>query len=302
MDAWIHCVVIYCLPIRSCLFQKLFLATRSEGTNFARDARREVSTRGTERKGKERKGTERNGNTCSNAAWIGDFGCLKYAHRRGCPWDANTFTQAVHSGCNACLNYMRAHGCPWDATATVAAIIEDDFGYLVLLHEQGCPWDERTCEAAAAKGDLESLKYLHENGCPWNANIWQAIVESDYCFASLACLKYVHENGVECDWRTIADDTDDDEIRVYAARKVMREKARQAASMIADEYDLVQCFDVEVFFDDHAEPNHAKSCALSRIRDTMATIDEVKENIPNGAYLKIANNMQHMYEYNKKYC
>ena len=95
---------------------------------------------------------------CENAAELGDFDQMKFAHENGAPWGKDTCTFIVEYGNLEMLKYA---------------------------HTNGAPWDAMTCITAAMYGELECLKYAYENGCPLDVEMCLEDAESEECVAYL---------------------------------------------------------------------------------------------------------------------
>ena len=208
-------------------------------------------------------------NTCAGAAKGGHLDCLKYLHENGCPWNTRACFAAAGVGSLDCLKYLHENGCPWNTKTCDVAAKESHFDCLKYLHENGCPWDEKTYEAAAVYGRLEVLKYVHEHGCPFKPIMSEFVARH----IELSCMQYLHANGLPCDWGLISALTSrGDDVKQYALRQlgVVRETIRDMSGF----QDLV----------------------LSSVRVIMSEIDEIKEDIPNGAYLTIATSLKRLYD------
>ena len=79
----------------------------------------------------------------------------------------------------------------------------------------------------------------------------------------------MHEHGVRFDWQYIIEETDRDDVRRYAQEQL---------------YGLDE------------EDDTFRDFVRTRVRATMAKIDEIKQVIPNGAYFDIATLLKEMYE------
>ena len=126
-----------------------------------------------------------------------------------------------------------------------------------------------TFEIAAAYGRLEVLKYVHEHGCPFKPVMSEHVARH----IELSCMQYLHANGLPCNWGLISALTlRGDDVKEYALRQlgVVRETIRDMTEF----QDLV----------------------ISSVRATMSEIDEIKEDIPNGAYLTIATSLKRLYD------
>ena len=197
---------------------------------------------------------------CQVAAGNGRLECLKYAHENGCPWDKWTCEAAASNDHLECLKYAHENECPWDKWTCEAAVRDGHLECLKYAHENGCPWDEDTCQAAAFWGHLECLKYLHENECPWNSSTCLAAANGGH----LECLKYAHENGCPMFG---------DDVRA----EIMR---RQLDGAMRSYLDSIR-----------------PRCPIESV---MATLDEVKELIPDGKYIKMSNELMHAHREKKR--
>ena len=208
--------------------------------------------------------TEEGGMTLVDIAiayFTGDLKILDYLRDKGASCDVSSCQLAAELGHVECLQHLREGGCPWDKTACEAAACGGHVDCLMYLHEHGCPWDEKTCLGAVDNHQPEILAYLHENGCPWSYVAYCRAIE----LGSVDCFKYMHEHGLALGI---------DEILEVLSRVNAREHGK-----------IVQ----------HAASSTSK-VEMGAITSIMATVDEVKESIPTGAYMKIATDLKTLYE------
>ena len=236
--------------------------------------------------------------TCNFAAHYGHLDCLQYAHENGCPWQEWTCTGAAIHGHLDCLQYAHENGCPWDVKTCSDAAYHGHLECLKYAHEHGCPWDESACALAAQHGRLDCLKYLHENGCPWDAETCEYAAKCGH----IDCLKYAYENG--CAWSLVNELLPD----VKTALDILQEMRETLPN---DTYEIAQ-ENLQALHDDHsgASPSDAgldeferwitnvRDVSRSRtlVHNTMTALDEVRETISNGSYVRMATCLKAVYD------
>ena len=152
---------------------------------------------------------------------------------------------------------------------------------LKYAHENGSPWNERTCVAAAECGRLECLKYLHENGCEWHEDACAAAADGDTAPAEghLECLKYAHENGCPM----FGDD------RYYEIMQQLYENMQLDGFQAAPHRDAVRSYLESI--------RGPIGCPIESV---MATLDEVKTNIPEQKYIEMSNALMRAHREKKR--
>jgi hypothetical protein len=135
-----------------------------------------------------------NEKTCANAADMGHFHVLKWAHEHGhgYPWDEETFSHAVSWGNLRVLEWLYNERCPWNEEIILAA--DSDMKIVQWLHERNCPLDAELLRYPVQTGDRETLKWLQENNCPSN---WSSTCQLAACDETFDLMFWLYEQGHE---------------------------------------------------------------------------------------------------------
>ena len=162
------------------------------------------------------------------------------------------------------------------------------------LHENGCPWYDCTCHCAAEHGHLECLKYLHENGCPWDARTCAYAA----AYGQLECLKYAYEHGCPCD----------EEIMLRLESKTAINILQELHEVIPNEtceianQNLQALYSCDIVRD--AELGEIREITIANMAHrrllvfkTMTALDEVRETIPNGLYVRMSACLKRIYDF-----
>ena len=229
-----------------------------------------------------------------SAAGDGNLRRLQRLHENGCPWDDWACSEAAEHGHLECLKYLHENGCPWDADTCTRAAEHGQLECLKYLHENGYPWDARTCIRAAEQGHLECLKYLHENGCPWNAYTCTYAA----AYGQLECLKYAYEHGCPCD----------EEIMLRLEFKTAINILQELHEVIPNEtceianQNLQALYSCDIVRD--AELGEIREITIANMAHrrllvfkTMTALDEVRETIPNGLYVRMSACLKRIYDF-----
>ena len=156
---------------------------------------------------------------------------------------------------------------------------------LKYAHENGCPWDEETCCAAACMCELECLEYAHENGCPWDEKTCGAAAHGGF----LECLEYAHENG--CPW--------DEETCFEAAKGGHLECLKYAHENGCPMFGGGRL--AEIMQLGGAVRSYLDSIRIQcPIESVMATLDEVKTDIPEQKYIEMSNGLMQAHREKKR--
>ena len=161
------------------------------------------------------------------------------------------------------------------------------------LHENGCPWNYKTCTAAAGGGRLECLKYAHENGCPWTESTCTAAAHGGH----LECLKYAHENGLRCDWKDALRRAHSKRVRAYIKEIIANGASTPLTQALLRIKNMIPTAAYEAMEKSAREMFGCvdRDTIRTKVTNIMAVLDDVKETIPTGEYLKIATELQYTF-------
>ena len=166
------------------------------------------------------------------------------------------------------------------------------------LRERGCPWDDWACSEAAEHGHLECLKYLHENGCPWEKP-WEARTCTRAAeHGHLECLKYAYEHGCPCD-EGIMFLLNEFKTAINILQE-LHEVIPNETCEIANQ-NLQALYSCDIVRD--AELGEIREITIANMAHrrllvfkTMTALDEVRETIPNGLYVRMSACLKRIYD------
>ena len=161
------------------------------------------------------------------------------------------------------------------------------------LRERGCPWDDWACSEAAEHGHLECLKYLHENGCPWDADTCTHAALR----VQLECLKYAYEHGCPCDEGIML------RLEFKTAINILQELHEVIPNETCEiaNQNLQALYSCDIVRD--AELGEIREITIANMAHrrllvfkTMTALDEVRETIPNGLYVRMSACLKRIYD------